>query len=122
MAGARFLLVRGFTIDAAHRLPGVPAGHKCGRLHGHTFRVELICEGEAQQHAGWVVDFADIKRAFAPFLEELDHRYLNEIEGLENPTVENIARWLWVRVKPELPSLSQVNVAEADTARCEYRG
>jgi 6-pyruvoyltetrahydropterin/6-carboxytetrahydropterin synthase len=115
-------LVREFAFDAAHRLPGVPANHKCGRLHGHTFRVELICEGEVDRDAGWVLDFADIKRAFAPFLEELDHRYLNEIEGLGNPTVENIARWIWVRVRPGLPSLSQVNVAEAEASRCEYRG
>ena len=122
MAGARFRLAREFTFDAAHRLPGVPEGHKCGRLHGHTFRVELIFEGEVDEAAGWVMDFADITRAFAPCLEKLDHRYLNEVEGLENPTVENIARWVWVRVKRTLPLLLQVNVTEAETSRCEYQG
>ena len=122
VAEARFRLTREFTFDAAHRLPGVPVDHKCGRLHGHTFRVELTCEGEVDRNTGWVLDFAEIKNAFSPYLEELDHRYLNEIEGLQNPTVENIARWIWVRIKPKLPSLFQVNVAEADASRCEYRG
>lgn len=103
-------------------MPNVPPGHKCGRLHGHSFRVELVCEGEIDQDAGWLSDFADIKQAFAPCLEQLDHRYLNEVEGLENPTVENIARWIWMRVKPTLPLLSKVNVAETGTSRCEYCG
>ena len=115
-------LVRGFTFDAAHRLPHVPEGHACRRLHGHRFDVELVCEGEIDEETGWLIDFADIKRAFAPLLEQLDHRCLNDIEGLENPTAENIARWIWVRMKPGLPLLSQVNVAETRGARCEYRG
>jgi 6-pyruvoyl-tetrahydropterin synthase len=84
--------------------------------------VELVCEGEVDPNTGWLVDFGEIKRVFAPFLEELDHRYLNEIEGLENPTAENLARWVWSRVKPVLPVLAQVNVAETCTSRCEYRG
>ncbi len=121
-ADRRVRLVRDFAFEAAHRLPNAPSGHKCGRLHGHSFRVELICEGEIELEAGWLLDFARIKRAFAPFLEQLDHRYLNEIEGLENPTAENLALWIWSRVKPALPSLAQVNVAETCTTRCEYRG
>ena len=104
------------------RLVGSPAGHKCSRLHGHSFRVELVCEGEAGAESGWLLDFAEIKRAFGPFLEELDHHYLNEVEGLENPTAENLARWIWVRVKPGLPVLTQVNIAETCSTRCEYRG
>ena len=84
--------------------------------------MELICEGEVHQSTGWLVDFADIKRAFAPCLRKLDHRYLNEVEGLENPTAEILAMWIWSKVKPELPSLAQINVAETCTARCEYRG
>ena len=118
----RVRLARGFTFEAAHRLPHAPPGHKCSRLHGHSFRVDLICEGEIDADAGWLLDFAEIKRAFAPLLEQLDHRYLNEIEGLENPTAENLARWVYLRVKPALPLLAQVNVAETCTLRCEYRG
>jgi len=115
-------LVREFRFEAAHRLPEVPADHKCARLHGHSYRVELVCEGAVEASLGWLVDFADIKRAFAPCLSQLDHRYLNEIEGLENPTAEHLAMWIWSRVKPDLRSLAQVNVAETCAARCEYRG
>ena len=115
-------LTREFTFEAAHRLPKVPPDHKCARLHGHSFRVEVICEGEVDPRAGWLIDFAEIKQAFAPVLDQLDHHYLNEIEGLENPTVENVARWIWVRLRVSLPSLAQVNVAETGSARCEYRG
>jgi 6-pyruvoyltetrahydropterin/6-carboxytetrahydropterin synthase len=121
-ASRRVRIARSFSFEAAHRLPNLPPGHKCERLHGHSFRVELVCEGEADPTTGWLIDFADIKRAFAPFLERLDHRYLNEIDGLENPTAENLARWIWTRMKPVLPHLSQVNLAETCTSRCEYRG
>ena len=120
--GTNVRLVRTFTFEAAHRLPNVPEGHKCARLHGHSFRVELVCEGPIDPHTGWLVDFGEIKRVFGPFLEQLDHRYLNEIDGLENPTAENLARWIWMRVKPLLAVLAQVNVAETCSARCEYRG
>lgn len=115
-------VVREFTFEAAHRLPKVPKGHKCARLHGHSFRVELICEGLIDRHTGWLVDFAEIKRAFRPTWEQLDHHYLNDVPGLENPTSEQLARWIWTQVKPALPLLSQVNVVETCTARCEYRG
>ncbi len=121
-AGQRVRLARDFAFEAAHRLPNAPAGHKCRRLHGHSFRVELICAGLIGADTGWLLDFAEIKRAFEPLLERLDHRYLNEIEGLENPTAENLARWIWMRVKPKLPLLTQVNVAETCASRCEYRG
>jgi len=120
--GRHVRLVRSFTFEAAHTLPKAPPGHKCRRLHGHSFKVELVCEGDADEDTGWLVDFADIKRAFKPSLERLDHRYLNEIEGLENPTAENLARWIWTRVKPVLPPLTQINVAETCHAQCEYRG
>ncbi len=121
-ASRRVRLVREFSFEAAHRLPEAPSGHKCARLHGHSFRVELACEGEVDPKSGWLVDFGEIKRVFDPHLEALDHRCLNEIEGLENPTAENLARWIWVRVKPSLPWLTQVTVLETCTARCEYRG
>lgn len=120
--GRRVRVARSFGFEAAHRLPNVPEGHKCRRLHGHSFRVELICEGEIDPHTGWLIDFADIKRAFEPVFERLDHRYLNEIDGLENPTSENVARWIWERVRATLPMLVQINVAETCTARCEYFG
>lgn len=115
-------LVRSFTFEAAHHLPEAPQGHKCRRLHGHSFQIDLICEGEASVGTGWLLDFSEIKEAFQPLLDRLDHHYLNEVEGLENPTAENLAIWIWERVKPSLPLLSQVNVAETCTSRCEYRG
>jgi len=121
-AGTTVRLVRTFTFEAAHRLPNAPAGHKCSRLHGHSFRVELVCEGEVDPRSGWVIDFAQIKDVFEPLYEQLDHRFLNEVPGLENPTAETIARWIWIRLKPRLPLLSQVTIAETCNARCEYRG
>ena len=120
--GRQVRLVRSFTFEAAHRLPQAPADHKCSRLHGHSFRVELVCAGEIDPKTGWLIDFADIKRAFKPLGEQLDHHYLNEVEGLENPTAENIARWIWIRLRPTLPLLSQVTIAETCTAKCEYMG
>jgi 6-pyruvoyltetrahydropterin/6-carboxytetrahydropterin synthase len=111
-----------FTIEAAHRLPNVPAGHKCARLHGHSFRIAVYVDGPLQPGLGWVMDFGDIKAAFAPIEEQLDHNYLNDIPGLENPTSEELAKWLWRRLKPKLPLLSQVLVRETCTSGCIYRG
>jgi 6-pyruvoyltetrahydropterin/6-carboxytetrahydropterin synthase len=111
-----------FTFEAAHRLPNVPAGHKCARLHGHSYRVEVHVAGAVDDHAGWVCDFADLTTAVRPLLEQLDHYYLNEIDGLENPTSEVLARWIWVRLCPALPELSQVLVRETCTSGCVYRG
>jgi 6-pyruvoyltetrahydropterin/6-carboxytetrahydropterin synthase len=111
-----------FTIEAAHRLPHVPPGHKCARLHGHSFRVEVHVRGRVGEHTGWVMDFADIKAAFQPLFDQLDHRYLNEVEGLSNPTSENLARWIWERLSPRLPLLSKVVVGETCTSGCGYRG
>ena len=111
-----------FGFEAAHRLPNVPDGHKCKRLHGHSYRVRLVVEGELDPTLGWVIDFADIAAAFEPIRRQLDHYYLNEIEGLENPTSEVLARWIWKRVVPALPMLSRVEVAETCTSACVYRG
>jgi 6-pyruvoyltetrahydropterin/6-carboxytetrahydropterin synthase len=111
-----------FTIDAAHHLPDVPAGHKCGRLHGHTFTIEIHACGEVGNKSGWVVDFADIAKAFASIHNRLDHSYLNEIEGLGNPTSENIARWIWAHLKPELPLLSRIMIKETPNVGCCYEG
>ncbi len=115
-------LYKVFTIEAAHHLPRVPEGHKCRRLHGHSFTVEIHISGAVQPQAGWVQDFADISRAFAPLYEQLDHHYLNEVAGLENPTSENLARWIWQRLKPALPLLSHIVVRETCTSGCIYRG
>lgn len=111
-----------FTLEAAHRLPNVPEGHKCARLHGHSFRVELHVSGDVDAHTGWVMDFADLKAAFAPLYAQLDHHYLNDIDGLENPTSENLARWIWEKMKPALPLLSAVVVHETCTAGSRYSG
>lgn len=111
-----------FRIEAAHKLPNVPPGHKCGRLHGHSFEISVHVEGPVGEQTGWVRDFADLKQAFAPIDQQLDHNYLNDIEGLENPTSENLAIWVWQRLKPALANLSQVAVKETCTAGCIYRG
>lgn len=111
-----------FHIEAAHRLPNLPDTHKCSRLHGHSFRVEIHVSGVVEKERGWVIDFADIKKTFKPLYERLDHHYLNEVEGLENPTSENLARWIWQRLKPELPMLSKVVVQETCTAGCIFTG
>lgn len=120
--GTTVRLSREFSFEAAHRLPNVPAGHKCARLHGHSFKVELVCEGPVDPKTGWLMDFAELKDAFEPLHRQLDHNYLNDIEGLENPTAENLARWIWVRMKKVLPALTQVTVAETCHSRCEFRG
>ncbi len=111
-----------FTFEAAHHLPNVPANHKCRRLHGHSFKVSIAVEGEVGDKSGWVIDFSDIKKAFDPLYDQLDHYYLNEIEGLENPTSENLAVWIWIRLKPVLPELSQITIKETCTSGCIYRG
>ena len=115
-------LYKDFTFEAAHRLPNVPAGHKCARLHGHSFQVRVSVEGPVGEHSGWVLDFADLKAAFRPLHEQLDHRYLNEIPGLENPTSENLARWIWRALTPSLAGLVEIEVRETCSTGCIYRG
>jgi len=114
-------IFKAFTFEAAHMLPQVPEGHKCKRLHGHSFRAEIHVSGPVDEK-GWVMDFADIKEAWQPLHAVLDHHYLNEMEGLENPTSENIARWIWARLKPELPGLSKIVLNETCEAGCIYEG
>jgi 6-pyruvoyltetrahydropterin/6-carboxytetrahydropterin synthase len=115
-------LYKDFSFEAAHRLPNVPEGHKCARLHGHSFRVRVTVEGPVGDPSGWVMDFADLKAAFTPLHDQLDHRYLNEVPGLENPTSEIIAQWIWRELRPTLPSLSEIEVRETCTSGCIYRG
>ena len=111
-----------FTFDAAHLLPNVPEGHKCRRLHGHTYTVRVHVRGEPDESVGWILDFADIKEAFDPIRDRLDHYYLNEIEGLENPTAEVLSRWIWERLAPRLPGLSRIEIQETCTSGCTYEG
>jgi len=113
---------RVFQVEAAHRLPNVPPEHKCARLHGHSFRIEVHVSGALDDTLGWVMDFADLSRVFQPVYEQLDHHYLNDIEGLENPTSENMARWIWARLSGDLPGLSKIVVQETCNAGCVYRG
>ncbi len=115
-------LSKSFGFEAAHWLPCFPEGHKCRRMHGHSFRVDVIVEGELDPAVGYLIDFADIKRATEPLERALDHRCLNEIEGLENPTSEMVAAWIWARLKPALPMLSEVVVHETCTSTCHFRG
>jgi 6-pyruvoyltetrahydropterin/6-carboxytetrahydropterin synthase len=111
-----------FQFEAAHLLPRLPKSHKCRRLHGHSFRVEVVVCGELDPRLGWVMDYGGISDAFKPIWRRLDHHYLNEIPGLENPTSENLAGWIWKRLKPRLPLLTEIVVAETCLSRCVYRG
>ena len=111
-----------FQFEAAHRLPNVAPEHKCFRLHGHSFRATVWVRGDIGADSGWVMDFADVKAAFAPLHDQLDHHYLNDIPGLENPTSERLAIWIWERLKPALPLLSEIVVHETCTSGCRYRG
>ena len=113
---------RVFQVEAAHWLPNVPAEHKCRRLHGHSFRIEVHVSGDVGADSGWVIDFADLRRAFQPLFDQLDHRCLNDIDGLENPTSENLARWVWQRLEGDLDGLSKVVVQETCNAGCVYSG
>ena len=111
-----------FTIEAAHRLPNLPADHKCSRLHGHSFKIEIHCGGELQEPYGWVQDFSDIKKIFRPYYDQLDHHYLNDLPGLENPTSENLAKWVWQKLKPLMPNLLKIVIRETCTSGCVYKG
>jgi 6-pyruvoyltetrahydropterin/6-carboxytetrahydropterin synthase len=111
-----------FQFEAAHLLPRLPKSHKCRRLHGHSFKVEVVVAGECDPKLDWLMDYADITAAFQPIWKKIDHHYLNEIPGLKNPTSENVAVWIWKKLKPKLPLLTEVVVAETCMARCVYRG
>lgn len=115
-------IFREYRFEAAHALPHVPPGHRCRRLHGHSYRVEVAVAGEVDEGTGWLLDFYDLDQRVTPFIEALDHRTLNEIEGLDNPTCEHLCRWLWERLAPVLPGLSIVTVWETVDARCSYSG
>lgn len=115
-------LVKDFRFEAAHWLPNVPEGHKCRRMHGHSFRGEVAVRGTVDPHTGWLMDFADLKRAIDPVIARLDHYVLNEVEGLTNPTSEMLAVWVWEQLAPSVPLLARVTIEETCTSRCHYFG
>jgi 6-pyruvoyltetrahydropterin/6-carboxytetrahydropterin synthase len=118
----RMRLERSFRFEAAHFLPRVPPGHKCARMHGHSYQIDVAIEGEVDPARGWVIDFADIDEHAQPLVRQLDHQVLNEIEGLDNPTSERLAAWWWSRLVPRLPGLAEIVVSETPSSRCSYRG
>lgn len=115
-------ITQAFTFEAAHRLPNVPRTHRCSRMHGHSYRIELTLQGPVDPQSGFVIDFFEVEAAFGPLLQQLDHHCLNEIEGLENPTAENIAAWIWARIEPVLPQTLAVKVYETPNCWAEYGG
>ena len=115
-------LEKDFDFEAAHYLPNVPEGHKCRRMHGHSFRGQIAVRGDADPRTGWLIDFADLKRAVDPLVAQLDHYLLNEVDGLANPTSEILAAWLWDRLAPSVPLLHRVTIEETCTTRCHYFG
>jgi 6-pyruvoyltetrahydropterin/6-carboxytetrahydropterin synthase len=115
-------LVKDFRFEAAHFLPNVPDGHKCRRTHGHSFRGEIAVRGPVDPHLGWVIDFAELRNAVDPLVNRLDHYLLNDLEGLENPTAERLAIWIWRELAPQLRGLSRVTIEETCTSRCHYYG
>lgn len=111
-----------FTFDSAHFLPNVPVDHKCKNMHGHTYRLKVYIEGELDKNLGWVIDFTDLKKHINPIINQLDHHTLNDISGLENPTCELIAVWLWDRIKPNIPMLCKIELNETPTSGAIYEG
>ena len=118
----RARLTKDFNFEAAQTLPRAPLDHKCRKMHGHSFKVEVSVQGDVDQSVGWVYDHAEISAAMKPLLQMLDHSYLNDIEGLDNPTIENIAAWFWKKLQPQCRGLCEIIVHETPTARCVYRG
>lgn len=115
-------LVREFRFEAAHFLPNVPPEHKCRRVHGHSFRGEIVVKGPIDPATGWLMDFAELKRAVDPVVDLLDHYLLNDIEGLENPTSELLAVWVWDKLAPSVPQIHRITIEETCTSRCHYHG
>ena len=111
-----------FTIEAARSLPNLPDGHPCKNIHGHSFKITITVTGNVDNKTGFVMDFGDIDETFNPLLSKLDHSYLNNIEGLENPSSENVCQWIWERLAPSLPGLSQIEIKETDSTGCIYKG
>jgi 6-pyruvoyltetrahydropterin/6-carboxytetrahydropterin synthase len=115
-------IFRQFTFDSAHFLPMVPEGHKCRQIHGHTYRLTVFLEGPIDEKLGWVADFAGIKQSINSVLDLIDHKMLNNIEGLENPTCELLAVWLWDKIKISIPYLQRIELHETPTSGVIYEG
>ena len=116
------LLFKQFTFDSAHFLPNVPDGHKCKEIHGHTYHLKVWIEGDLEPHYEWVMDFAVLKKAVEPVIKSIDHKLMNNLPGLENPTCERIAIWLWDKIKPQIPQLKRVELNETPTSGVIYEG
>ena len=116
------IIFKKFTFDSAHALPNVPDGHKCKEVHGHTYHLKVVIEGDLDNHLGWVMDFAEVKSVINPIIKSIDHKYLNDIEGLENPTCEIIAKWLWDKIKAGIPMLKRIELDETPTSGVVYVG
>jgi len=116
------ILYKQFSFDSAHLLPNVPEGHKCRELHGHTYHLTIYLEGNVQEDRGWLMDFTDVKKAVKPVIDLVDHKYLNDIPGLENPTTEMFSVWLWGKIKPLLPQLKRIELKETPTSGVIYEG
>ena len=111
-----------FTFDSAHFLPNVPEGHKCKEIHGHTYHLTVYLDGDLDEKLGWVIDFTDVKNVIDPIIKSIDHQFLNNIPGLENPSSEIMAIWLWNKIEPELPQLSKIELNETPTSGVIYEG
>ena len=111
-----------FTFDSAHALPNVPDGHKCKNVHGHTYHLTLFLESEIDSEMGWVMDFADVKEIMNPVMTQIDHKFLNDIEGLENPTCEIFVKWIWDRLIGSMPQLVKIELYETPTSGAIYEG
>ncbi len=109
-------LTKEFAFEAAHHLPAVPNGHKCRRLHGHSYKIVVTVTGPMDEKLGWILDLGEISTAFKPLMDQLDHRYLNEVPGLENPTSENLALWIFRRLTVSGATLVSVTVKETCTS------
>jgi len=116
------LIFKQFTFDSAHFLPNVPDGHKCKNIHGHTYHLTVYLEDKLDEHLGWVSDFAEVKKIIKPIIEMVDHKLINEVEGLENPTCEMLAVWLWDKIKPMVPQLAKIQLNETPTSGAIYEG
>ena len=116
------IIYKTFTFDSAHFLPNVPEGHKCKNMHGHTYRLTVFIDGKITEPYGWVIDYTDLKKHLRSIINQLDHHCLNDLEGLENPTSENLAVWLWNRIKLLIPGLKRIELNETATSGVIYEG
>jgi 6-pyruvoyltetrahydropterin/6-carboxytetrahydropterin synthase len=116
------ILSKDFEFESAQSLPQFPEGHKCRKVHGHSFKITISVRGPVDEASGIFYDHAVISDAMRPIVEQLDHAYLNDIVGLENPTIELMTRWFWEKLKDQLPGLYEIVLHETPRARCVYRG